>query len=53
MDDFDEIQMEVNMVNNTILKTYPFSNKRKKVFNHYTSPEWPEIVDLMTDEMKH
>lgn len=47
----DEIDLEVNMINNTYLKSVPFANKRKKVYQHEESPEWPELVDMIVDEV--
>jgi hypothetical protein len=48
----DEIEKEVCMVNNTLLRPVPILNKRKKVYQHDTSPEWQDIVDSMLTEIK-
>lgn len=45
--ELDEVEIEVKMVNNTILKPVPFANKRKKAFKHDESPAWPKVVEIM------
>lgn len=45
--ELDEVEIEVKMVNNTILKPVPFANKRKKAFKHEESPPWPKVIDIM------
>jgi len=37
----DEVELESKMIKDTILKTKPLLNKRKKIFKHPESPDWP------------
>ncbi|EAR95963.2 transmembrane protein, putative (macronuclear) [Tetrahymena thermophila SB210] len=52
----DEIDLEVNLINNDLLAPQQFGAKKKKNgqgYIHEESPEWPEIVDIMVDEIQH
>lgn len=37
----DEVELESKMIKDTILKTKPLLNKRRKIFKHPDSPDWP------------
>lgn len=50
----DEMDLEVKLINKTLLtRTNQGSRKRKdgKGYYHAESPEWPEIVDHVIDEI--
>jgi hypothetical protein len=48
----DSIEMEVKLINETLLKTKPIFNKRKRTFKHPDSPQWFQITDIIVDEMR-
>jgi hypothetical protein len=48
----DSIEMEVKLINETLLKTKPIFNKRKRKFKHPDSPAWNQITDILVDEMR-
>ena len=48
----DAIELEVKLVNETILKTKPLLNKRRREFDHPESPDWNNLVNIIVDEIR-